>query len=73
MHTFGSVAEGGEAGLEAADVRCEGISNFTDEMKKSPCELHLRTILSLEGCKSLGKLASRRDASWCWMPDVKCR
>jgi hypothetical protein len=32
--------------VEAADVRGEGISNFTDEMKKSPREFHHRTILS---------------------------
>jgi hypothetical protein len=36
MHTLGSTTVGGEAGLDPADVRDEGISNFTDETKKSP-------------------------------------
>jgi len=34
MHTFGSITEGGEAGLGAAEVRGEGISSSTDEIKK---------------------------------------
>jgi hypothetical protein len=44
MHTRGSVACVCEAGLEAANLRDEGISNFTDEMKRIPCELQVRRI-----------------------------
>jgi hypothetical protein len=56
MHTFGSITVGGEAGLDSADLRGEGISNFTDEMKKSSRELHCRAILSPGGLRVASKV-----------------
>jgi hypothetical protein len=47
---------GGEAGLDSADLRGEGISNFTDEMKKSSRELHCRAILSPGGLRVASKV-----------------
>jgi hypothetical protein len=47
MHSFGNITVDGEADLDPPDVRDEGISNFTDEMKKRPRELQKRNIVSL--------------------------
>ncbi len=46
----------GEAGLDPADVRDEGISNSTDEMKKCPRELLDRAILSPDGVRVVSKI-----------------